>query len=141
MQIIKKRLELAFRLTEDLVQALPDKGLQLRLRELPSNSIGEQIWCIIGARESYFKAVVNKGWVGFTCSLDDLSSKDKVIGLLESTKTELISYLRETRLTDVQIELVLTLLEHEVQHHGQLIRYFYANKLAFPPSWNRRYTV
>jgi len=26
---------------------------------------------------------------------------------------------------------VIDLLEHEVQHHGQLIRYFYANRLPF----------
>ena len=33
------------------------------------------------------------------------------------------------------------LLEHEVQHHGQLIRYVYGNRLSFPGSWKRRYTV
>jgi hypothetical protein len=33
------------------------------------------------------------------------------------------------------------LLEHEIQHHGQLIRFVYGNRLSFPESWNQRYTV
>ena len=32
-------------------------------------------------------------------------------------------------------------LEHEVQHHGQLIRFVYGNALTFPESWHDRYTV
>ena len=38
-------------------------------------------------------------------------------------------------------KLRFALLEHEVQHHGQLIRFVYGNKLSFPESWNKRYTV
>lgn len=44
-------------------------------------------------------------------------------------------------LSDRQIELGFDLLEHEIQHHGQLIRYVYGNGLSFPGSWNKRYTV
>jgi hypothetical protein len=36
---------------------------------------------------------------------------------------------------------VLDLLEHEAQHHGQLIRYLYALKLAIPDSWKARYAL
>ena len=39
------------------------------------------------------------------------------------------------------LEYLFALLEHEVQHHGQLIRYCYGNKIAFPQSWHDRYTV
>jgi hypothetical protein len=38
-------------------------------------------------------------------------------------------------------DFALDLLEHEIQHHGQLIRFGYSNSLAFPPSWNSRHTV
>lgn len=37
--------------------------------------------------------------------------------------------------------LLMSLLEHEVQHHGQLIRYLYGNRLAIPQSWKARYTL
>lgn len=44
-------------------------------------------------------------------------------------------------LTDAQIEFAFNLLEHEIQHHGQLIRFVYGNGLTFPESWHTRYTV
>jgi hypothetical protein len=37
--------------------------------------------------------------------------------------------------------LVFDLLEHEVQHHGQFVRYFYANGLAFPDRFASRYAL
>lgn len=46
-----------------------------------------------------------------------------------------------TDLSYTQIELAFDLLEHEVQHHGQLIRFIYGNALTFPDSWNQHYTV
>jgi len=44
-------------------------------------------------------------------------------------------------LNDTQVSLAFDLLEHETQHHGQLIRFVYGNGLTFPASWNKRYTV
>ena len=44
-------------------------------------------------------------------------------------------------LAEEQIELAFDLLEHEIQHHGQLIRFVYGNRLSFPDSWSKRYTV
>jgi spore coat protein CotF len=38
-------------------------------------------------------------------------------------------------------KLFMDLLEHEIQHHGQLIRYIYGNKLTFPNGWKQRYNV
>lgn len=35
----------------------------------------------------------------------------------------------------------LDLLEHEIQHHGQLIRYFYALGLEFPKEFSDRYAL
>jgi len=33
------------------------------------------------------------------------------------------------------------LLEHEAQHHGQLIRYLYGLRLPIPASWKSRYAL
>ena len=52
MKILIKRLHKAFDLTLDLVHDLNTDDLKLKLRDIPSNTIGEQLWCIIGARES-----------------------------------------------------------------------------------------
>lgn len=141
MEILIKRLHKAFDLTLDLVHAMTTDDLKLKLKGMPSNTIGEQLWCIIGTRESYLKAIINRGWVDFSCSLDDITSKDKVMLCLKKSAEDSLKYLNKFELNEVQIELLLLLLEHEILHHGQLIRYIYANKLIFPKSWNERYTV
>lgn len=63
MKIIISHLSRAFNLTFDLVDAINADDLQLKLKDLPSNTIGEQIWCIVGARESYLKAIINQSWI------------------------------------------------------------------------------
>lgn len=141
MKILIKRLHKAFDLTVDLVHAMTIDDLKLNLKGMPSNTIGEQLWCIIGARESYLKAIINGGWVGFSCSLDDTTSKDKIMLCLKKSGEDSLKYLNNFELNEVQVELLFCLLEHEILHHGQLIRYIYGNKLTFPKSWNERYTV
>ena len=141
MNILKEHLSKAFSLTRDLAQGLSSEDLKLKLKDIPSNTIGEQFWCIIGARESYLKAIINQGWVGFSCSLDDTESKDKVLKSLDKSTQKSFDFLDACELNQKQTELLIALLEHEVQHHGQLIRYIYGNKLTFPKSWNQRYNV
>ncbi|MGI9609835.1 MAG: hypothetical protein ACR2NL_06035 [Acidimicrobiia bacterium] len=63
----------------DLVETLPDISLGKKLSDR-SNSIGAQLWCVVGGRESYSRALTAGRWSGFTCSLtgDDIDSKEKV---------------------------------------------------------------
>lgn len=139
-QLLKTRLDKAFRLTHDLVAHFDDSFLLLDLPGLPSNRAGGQLWCIVGARESYIRAIESGGWQGFSCSLAAPLDRQSVLDVLEATRKRLNAF-DFSDLTDVQTDLAFTLVEHEVQHHGQLIRYVYGNGLAFPESWNRRYTV
>ena len=141
MKKIVNRLKVAFDLTKDLEQHLSEENLELKLPFLPSNAIGEQMWCMVGARESYLKAMKNNRWMGFSCSLMDTTSKEMVSTKLLETQKQVLSFLDETELNRHQVELLLGLLEHEVMHHGQLIRYVYGNRLSFPESWKDRYTV
>ena len=139
-QILKAKLIQAFQLTHDLSVHLEEESLSLDLPNLPSNRISGQIWCIVGARESYIKAIEAGGWQGFSCSLTEPREKQSVLKVLETTQKHL-DELEFANLTEAQLELALLLLEHEVQHHGQLIRFVYGNGLSFPDSWNKRYTV
>ena len=139
-QQLKAQLDRSFALTHDLVVHLAEESLGLDLPRLPSNRISGQLWCIVGARESYTRAIETGSWKGFACSLTSPRVKQSVLAALESTHRRL----REidfADLTDAQVELAFGLLEHEIQHHGQLIRFVYGNGLTFPPSWNKRYTV
>lgn len=137
---LKAHLERSFKLTHDLVAHLEEASLGLDLPGLPSNRIAGQLWCIVGARESYLKAIAAGGWQGFACSLTTPRVKEAVLAALAATHQSLAE-LDFANLSDAQLDLAFALLEHEVQHHGQLIRFVYANGLAFPESWHKRYTV
>lgn len=56
-QLLKTRLERAFSLTADLVDHLDGAVLGADLPNLPSNRISGQLWCVVGARESYSVAI------------------------------------------------------------------------------------
>lgn len=137
---LKERINRAFKLTYDLVFHLDEIALNLDLPYLPSNRIAGQLWCIVGARESYSKAIEMGGWKGFSCSLATPKNKQSVLLILEETNNK-FNGINFIRMTDLQTDLAFSLLEHEIQHHGQLIRFVYANGLTFPESWNKRYTV
>jgi hypothetical protein len=139
-QRLQAKLERSFKLTHDLVSHLDEPSLNLDLQNLPSNRIAGQLWCIVGARESYIKAIKLGGWQGFSCSLTTPRVKTSVLAALEATHKQM-SEITFAELTDSQIEFAFDLLEHEIQHHGQLIRFVYGNGLTFPDSWNQRYTV
>ena len=139
-QQLKAKLNRAFQLTHDLVLHLDETCLNLDLPNLPSNRIAGQLWCIVGARESYTRAIEVGEWQGFSCSLATPKIKQSVLLALEETENKL-NAINFMGLTDVQIDLAFNLLEHEIQHHGQLVRFVYANELTFPESWHKRYTV
>jgi len=141
LHTIGERVVNALVLTADFYHHISESNLTLSITKVPSNTIGEQAGCIIGARESYLKALKNGEWVGFSCSLDEHYDKNLVISKLQETTFNIQKFLLETDMKDINLNLLIDLLEHEVQHHGQLIRYAYANKLGFPKSWNARYTV
>ena len=79
-------------------------------------------------------------WKGFSCSLAAPKIKKSVLATLEETEKRL-NEIDFMGMTGIQIDLAFNLLEHEIQHHGQLIRFVYANGLTFPESWHKRYTV
>ena len=139
-QKLKENLKRAFQLTKSLVIHLDEKSLVLDLPNLPSNRIAGQLWCMVGARESMLKGIEKGGWQGFSCSLATPRVKQSVLVALDATLARLEA-LDFSEFSDKQLALAFDLLEHEVQHHGQLIRYVYGNGLTFPESWHARYTV
>jgi hypothetical protein len=139
-QKLKAQLHRSFKLTRDLVAHLDESALGLDLPNLPSNRIAGQLWCMVGARESYTAAIKAGQWQGFSCSLEAPRRKESVIQALNATHQQL-DEIDSANLTEAQVHLAFELLEHEVQHHGQLIRFVYGNGLTFPGSWHERYTV
>jgi hypothetical protein len=139
---IRASFERSFALYDDFVAGLDDAALGSSLDPLPSNSIGAQLWCVVGARESYSRALAEGAWAGFSCSLGNPEDAGEVAAALGRSKDAvLVQLLRLTAFGDAHHRLLLDLLEHEAQHHGQLIRYLYGLRLPIPGSWNARYAL
>lgn len=139
-QKLKVQLDRAFKLTRDLVAHLDESALALDLPRLPSNRMAGQFWCIAGARESFTAAIKAGQWQGFSCSLEAPQLKESVIEVMDKSH-QCLDEIDFADLSEAQVHLAFDLLEHEVQHHGQLIRFVYGNGLSFPGSWHQRYTV
>jgi hypothetical protein len=138
--VLRDRLEISQRLYADLAAYLTEANLASKLPGLPSNTVGQQLWCVVGARESYTKAIAAGTWQGFSCSLKETNIKEEVAAALLRSANNLNRVLSEIKsLTEAQCSLAFQLLEHEVQHHGQLVRYLYGLKLGVPTSWKARY--
>ncbi|MBT9156904.1 MAG: hypothetical protein DDT37_01895 [Firmicutes bacterium] len=56
LEHVINRVLKAFELTADFYSFIPEAGLALAILGAPANKIGEQAWCIVGARESYLAA-------------------------------------------------------------------------------------
>jgi hypothetical protein len=145
-RILKERLTAVLDLTNGLAEMLSDETLGFRNANGRSNTIGGQFWCLVGARESYARAFEHGGWKGFSCSLtaQGVREPDTVRKALADSRDLVqlkVAELADADADDARIHLLFDLEQHEVQHHGQLIRYFYANALPFPKAFAARYNL
>lgn len=126
----------------ELAASLPEDAFERELTDR-SNAIGEQFWCVVGARESYAEAIAENAWAGFSCSLPGWAAVDKakVVEALTAAGLRLEEVTRGVEWTEARDEMLLSLLEHEAQHHGQLIRYVYALGYDFPDTWIERWSL
>ncbi|HEX5015533.1 MAG TPA: hypothetical protein VFV72_15415 [Candidatus Limnocylindrales bacterium] len=139
---VRERLERSFGMYRDLLAEMGQGSLTSRLGDLRSNTIGAQLWCVVGARESYSRAIEAGQWSGFSCSLDDTTDPSAVQEALAASEDKVRSALDGMHAADdAPWGLVLDLLEHEAAHHGQLIRYIYGLGLPIPASWKRKYAL
>ena len=136
---LTERVSRALALTDALARAVPEDALASKLPSAKSNALGDQFWCILGARESYLRAAEAGKWVGFGCSLDADGTRQPatLVASLEAAGAKWRAVLQAGAPGDFALDL----LEHEIQHHGQLIRYFYALDLEFPKEFSDRYAL
>lgn len=142
LSILEDSWARSFTLYRDFVNVMDETTLASRLPHLPSNTVGLQLWCVVGARESYARALKAGQWTGFACSLTDVHGKGPVAEALDRSAEILTEALSAAaQFTDVQNRLMVDLLEHEAAHQGQLIRYLYALRMPIPPSWKERFAL
>ena len=134
---VTDELSRSFQMYEDLAASLSETDLGRDL-PVPSNTIWDQFWCVVGGRESYVKAVEAGEWVGFSCSLgpDTRGRKEPLTEALTSSA----SSVHEVSGADANDRELLLLL-HEIQHQGQLIRFLLGLELPVPESWSKRWSL
>lgn len=133
-QVIEKLLQ-RFDAYADLARDL-DEALLNRTVDVPRHkSLAEHLWCVVGARESYARAIDQGEWAGFSCSMQSFSVTDFQDKLRDSSLAVETAIRNVTEWTGARFELLATLAEHEVMHEGQIIRHMYAIDQALPGSW------
>ncbi|MBF2053289.1 MAG: hypothetical protein IGS03_07460 [Candidatus Sericytochromatia bacterium] len=119
----------------DVIKILDDSSLNARLAVAKNKSAAEHLWCLIGARESYARALLAGEWQGFNCSLKVFDHENFAAALKQSSE-QLLTAIEQ--INDWQPEhdaLLAAIAEHEVMHEGQLIRHLYGLGLDPPHSW------
>lgn len=132
---IVKNLECRFRAFSDLAQQLDADLLNRKLDVPKSKSLAEHLWCVIGARESYARAIEQGEWSGFSCSLETFDVAEFRSKLSESSSGAVSAIRDVSDWSEERCELLAKLAEHEVMHEGQIIRHMYALERDLPPSW------
>jgi len=143
-ELIRERIQGSFDLYDELAAELPEASLAEKLPGIPSNTVGAQLWCVVGARESFARAIQAGQWSGFSCSLsaDETREGNAVrAGLARSAAALLAAISDLDPDDDDRCRLVLRLLEHEAAHQGQLIRYLCGLRLPIPTGWRARYAL
>ncbi|WP_432666537.1 hypothetical protein R9X47_09345 [Wukongibacter baidiensis] len=138
LRILRGKLEFIFNMYNDLLTCLEEENYEYKLKGLRSNTMGQQLHCVGGARESYYKSILEDEGFRWTCSLDGEKANDKgeVEAYLREYEKNIIDFMNSSeKLSDNQASLILDLLSHEYLHQGQLIRYLYANHLMIPNTW------
>ncbi|NNE44259.1 MAG: hypothetical protein HKN12_08610 [Gemmatimonadetes bacterium] len=153
---ILQTLRRSMDLYDELAAALPAHHLGSKLPGVPSNTVGEQLWCVVGARESYARAIAAGEWAGFACSLtaEDCRDAARIREALADSARALLEAMpppaapsppegapAEEPEPPARTTQLLAVLEHEAAHQGQLIRYLYALRIPVPPGWKARYAL
>jgi hypothetical protein len=124
-----------FRSYADLAEQISDAELLVKLPVPKNKELRSHFWCVVGARESYTKALAAGQWSGFGCSLENCDKADIIQGLNTSADAFRRTVAGIEDWTEAREELLADLLEHEVMHEGQIIRHVYALARPLPKSF------
>ena len=111
-----------------------DVNLSQKLDAPKQKSLGEHLWCVVGARESYAKALRAGEWDGFSCSMTEFSQSDFIEKLRTSAEDVKGAIKQIDDWTQNRELLLLELSDHEVMHEGQIIRHLYGLGYEIPAS-------
>ncbi|MCP2637114.1 hypothetical protein K0817_011150 [Microbacterium sp. HD4P20] len=142
--LLRRRLDRANTLYLDFVDTVTSEQLGSHLADLPSDTVGHQLWCVLGARESFPRAARAGDWQGFSSPVTHEQTTDAAAlrAAFVQTASDVDEWVAGVATDDEDsLRYVIALLEHETQHHGQLIRYLYGLGIERPDSWQQQYAL
>lgn len=131
-RVIGQSFDRSFRLYQDLIDAIDETVLSSKLGLLPSNTAGLQLWCVVGARESFVKAIAANQWSGFTCSLETTTDKESVADALRRT-----AYSVSEALKTIDMQIPQRITSARTRSRSQQLLHFLAKRsmLSMLPKW------
>lgn len=132
---IIQKLEARFNAYADLMAQTDAPALEAKLEVEKHKSLKEHLWCVVGARQSYAKALEANEWQGFSCGMTNFEPADFQAALADSAADVLKVLHAIEDWTEEREGLLATLAEHEVMHEGQIIRHLYGVGSSAPASW------
>lgn len=141
--LIDQHLDAVFALYDELAAALDGEQLRASL-PVPSNPIGMQLWCVVGARETWARSLESGFWGPFNCSIASFADTHEA-KVMQAKLADSAAAFREAAAAasddDIRVDLKLGLLEHESQHLGQLLRYLLGLEMDVPAGWKKRFAL
>ncbi len=133
-ELLVESLRRRFASYDDLAGTLDDARLGQKLDANKHKSLLEHLWCVVGARESYARALATGDWQGFSCSMSEYTIGEVIEKLRTSAGVVLNTVDEVSDWTEQRERYLLELSDHEVMHEGGVIRHMYAFELPIPDS-------
>ncbi|MCY4013133.1 MAG: hypothetical protein OXG82_10500 [Gammaproteobacteria bacterium] len=119
---------------DDLIEQVGDSTLAAELAVPHSRSLGLHLWCIVGTRESYVKAIAAGEMSGWSSSVEKLEQDELRDKLARSGRDLLDAINAVSDWTPERDKLLAEVAEHEVMHEGQIIRLMCGLEKPLPSS-------
>ena len=133
-KILLRNLAQRFESYNDLMQHIDDNTLGDRLGVPRDKNVRENLWCIVGTRESFAQAIAADSPLDWKCSMQQFDRADFIAALAESAASFLESVASVAAWSDHQADLLARIVEHEAMHEGQIIRQVWGLEKTLPES-------
>ena len=133
-ETIIQNLTTRFEFYADLIDQTEDGLLKAQLDVPRNRSLGEHLWCIVGTRESFAKAITAGAMGGWSSSVKKLEQEEFTTKLAASAHALLAAINGVDDWTPARNRLLAEVAEHEVMHEGQIIRLMFGLEKPLPSS-------
>ena len=118
----------------ELAAQVDEETISAELDVARHRSLGLHLWCVVGTRESFAKAIAAGKMEGWGCSVTNLGRDVFVAKLAESSRTLRAAIDAVEQWTPERDRLLAQVAEHEVMHEGQIIRAMFGLEKPLPAS-------